>query len=108
MLYFLDTEFIEHPNTIQLISIGIVSEDGREYYAVSSEFNYDDADEWVKENVLEQIRINSVLLSKEHKKRYFYLTEILRYFRLPVIILSGLIVLFLLDYNHIYNKELSV
>ena len=42
------------------------------------------------ENVLEQIRINSVLLSKEHKKRYFYLTEILRYFRLPVIILSGI------------------
>ena len=33
------------------------------------------------ENVLEQIRINSVLLNKEHKKRYFYLTEILRYFR---------------------------
>jgi hypothetical protein len=29
------------------------------------------------EGVLEQIRINSVLLSKEHKKRYFYLTEIL-------------------------------
>jgi hypothetical protein len=42
------------------------------------------------ESVLEQIRINSVLLSKEHKKRYFYLTEILRYFRLPVIILSGI------------------
>ena len=42
------------------------------------------------ENVLEQIRINSVLLNKEHKKRYFYLTEILRYFRLPVIILSGI------------------
>jgi hypothetical protein len=42
------------------------------------------------ENVLEQIRINSVLLSKEHKKRYFYLTEILRYFRLPVIIISGI------------------
>jgi hypothetical protein len=42
------------------------------------------------ESVLEQIRINSVLLSKEHKKRYFYLTEILKYFRLPVIIISGI------------------
>jgi hypothetical protein len=42
------------------------------------------------ESVLEQIRINSILLSKEHKKRYFYLTEILRYFRLPVIIVSGI------------------
>lgn len=42
------------------------------------------------ESVLEQIRINSVLLSKEHKKRYFYLIELLRYFRLPVIIISGI------------------
>jgi hypothetical protein len=29
MKYFLDTEFIEQPNTIELISIGIVAEDGR-------------------------------------------------------------------------------
>jgi hypothetical protein len=40
------------------------------------------------ESVLEQIRINSVLLSKYHKKRYFYLIEILKYFKLPVIIIS--------------------
>jgi hypothetical protein len=42
------------------------------------------------EQVLEQIRINSVILSKEHKKRYFNLRGILQYFRLPVIILSGI------------------
>lgn len=30
-------------NTIDLISIGIVAEDGREYYAISNEFNLDDA-----------------------------------------------------------------
>jgi hypothetical protein len=41
------------------------------------------------EIVLENIRINCVLLSKEHKKQYFYLKHILQYFRLPVIILSG-------------------
>jgi hypothetical protein len=41
------------------------------------------------ETVLELIRINSVLLSKEHKKRYFYLIEQLTYFRLPVIMLSS-------------------
>jgi hypothetical protein len=41
------------------------------------------------EIVLEQIRINSVLLSNEHKKRYFYLLQTLKYFRLPVILLSG-------------------
>lgn len=33
MKYFLDTEFHEDGKTIDLISIGIVAEDGREYYA---------------------------------------------------------------------------
>lgn len=42
------------------------------------------------ESVLENIRVNATLLSKEHKKRYFYLNELLRYFRLPVIIISGI------------------
>jgi hypothetical protein len=35
MRYFYDTEFIEDGRTIDLISIGIVAEDGREYYAVN-------------------------------------------------------------------------
>ena len=55
MKYFLDTEFIEKPNTIQLISIGIVADDGSAYYAVSSEYKYNDADDWVKENVIDKI-----------------------------------------------------
>lgn len=37
MKYFFDTEFIEDGRTIDLVSIGIVCEDGREYYAVSAE-----------------------------------------------------------------------
>jgi hypothetical protein len=57
MRYFMDTEFIESGphNPIELISIGIVAEDGRSIYAVSSEFNQDDANDWVKENVLTQL-----------------------------------------------------
>ncbi|WP_280366151.1 3'-5' exoribonuclease domain-containing protein [Nocardia wallacei] len=35
--YTYDTEFIENGKTIDLISIGIVSDTGREYYAVSSD-----------------------------------------------------------------------
>lgn len=42
------------------------------------------------ENVLDNIRINSAILSTEHKNKYFQLKEILRYFRLPVIIISGI------------------
>ena len=41
------------------------------------------------ETILENIRINSVLLSKEHSKTYFSLKNNLQYYRLPVIILSG-------------------
>jgi hypothetical protein len=55
--YFLDTEFIEsgYWNPIQLISIGIVAEDGREYYAISRQFTSNLANEWVQENVLEKL-----------------------------------------------------
>lgn len=37
MRIFYDTEFLEDGRTIELISIGMVSEDGRELYAVSEE-----------------------------------------------------------------------
>jgi hypothetical protein len=52
MQYFLDTEFIEDGKTIDLISIGLVADDGREYYAVSNQFNPSKASDWVLENVL--------------------------------------------------------
>jgi hypothetical protein len=53
MKYFYDTEFVEDGVTIDLVSIGIVAEDGREYYAVSSEFNLEKfrARPWMMENV---------------------------------------------------------
>ena len=48
--------------------------------------------DWTKdvEVVLENIRINSVILAKEHKNKYFSLKENLKYYRLPVIVLSGI------------------
>ena len=52
MKYFLDTEFIEDGKTIDLISIGIVAEDGREYYAINSECDFPKANDWIKEKGL--------------------------------------------------------
>ena len=51
MLVFLDTEFtrFNHPG---LISIALVAEDGREFYAERSDFRYDDCSEFVIETVL--------------------------------------------------------
>lgn len=55
MKYFIDTEFAEKPCQIDLISLAIVAEDGREFYAESSEFDYSQANEWVKQNVVPQL-----------------------------------------------------
>jgi len=52
MKFWLDTEFIEDGKTIDLLSIGIVREDGQEYYAVSLDADWSKAGDWVKENVL--------------------------------------------------------
>lgn len=53
--FFFDTEFAEDGRTINLISIGIVAEDGREFYAVSTEFDAENCNDWVKVNVLPQL-----------------------------------------------------
>ncbi|MBV7301312.1 polyadenylate-specific 3'-exoribonuclease AS [Corynebacterium sp. TAE3-ERU2] len=55
MRFFYDTEFIEDGTTIELVSIGIVAEDGREYYAVSSEFDPRSANDWVRAHVLDKL-----------------------------------------------------
>lgn len=51
MLYFYDTEFCEDGRTIDLISIGMVCEDGRELYLQNMECQFENASEWVQENV---------------------------------------------------------
>lgn len=98
MKYFLDTEFLEGTQkkwfgetkpTIDLISIGIVAEDGREYYAISKDFNLKEAwnryDKvinkhyplgpeynkiyWIRDNVLKPIWIElSLLKNPEYSK----------------------------------------
>ncbi len=54
MKYWLDTEFIEdgQRQTIDLISIGLVAEDNRSYYACNEDCDLRKANEWVKENVI--------------------------------------------------------
>lgn len=54
MRHFLDCEFIERGprRPVELISIAVVAEDGREFYAVSTDFRARHANDWVKANVL--------------------------------------------------------
>ena len=83
MKYFIDTEFLEGPqkekfpislfrkqtpNTIDLISIGIIAEDGREYYAISKDFNLEEA--W------NRFDINLVKVGeKKYRQKVYWLRE---------------------------------
>ncbi len=66
MRVFFDTEFIEDGKTIDLISIGLVCDDGRHLYAVSSEFDAEKADDWVQRNVLAHIPEDQVRYPRKH------------------------------------------
>lgn len=56
MKYWLDTEFIEDGKTISLLSIGVVAEDGREFYLEASDAPFSMASGWVVEHVFPQLK----------------------------------------------------
>jgi hypothetical protein len=49
MRYYLDTEFDE--KRAQLISIGLVAQNGREFYAVNESYDQEHMSDWLKEHV---------------------------------------------------------
>lgn len=61
MRFYLDTEFIEYPCTIQLISIGIVSEDDRKLHFINGECDTSKASKWVKDNILSRVNLKNGL-----------------------------------------------
>lgn len=81
MRYFLDQEFIERfkglrlfkrSHVIELISIGLVAEDGRKYYAISKDFDPRKASDWVRRHVLHDLVYHCIYdneLFPDKKKR---------------------------------------
>lgn len=78
MKYFINTEFIEgfhkplfgkERHFIDLISIGIIAEDGRTYYAISTEFNAKKSDKWVADNVISKLPRRSVSFYDSPRER---------------------------------------
>ena len=61
MLYFFDTEFIEYSGHLDLISIGVVCEDDRAYYAISKDCDLSKANEWVRAHVLPKLPVDASL-----------------------------------------------
>lgn len=87
MKYFLDTEFheskkpvkmlgitLKEVRTIDLISIGIVCEDGREYYAINKDCDIKAIwnDKWLRENVLKSIHADLVEKEGMYCKTYHW------------------------------------
>lgn len=75
MRHFIDTEFVEDGRTIDLISIGLVSDDGNELYLISSEFDESKASDWVKANVLPHLAPETPRLPRSeiaHQVRLFF------------------------------------
>jgi hypothetical protein len=84
MKYFIDTEFLEGTQdkrfcgfkygttkpTIDLISIGIVSEDAREYYAISKDFNLEEA--WSRYDIAETTNNDG---TKNYPRKVYWIRE---------------------------------
>lgn len=84
MRYYLDTEFLEGTQksffgktkpTIDLISIGIVSEDGREYYAISKDFNLKEA--WNRYDIVTEQVYGDLrnIFPEGRKKKVYWIRE---------------------------------
>jgi hypothetical protein len=52
MRIFFDTEFIDDGKTVDLVSIGMVRDDGAEFYAEAAECDRAKGCEWVQKNVI--------------------------------------------------------
>ena len=57
MKIFMDTEFTGLHQGTTLISIGLVSEDGKEFYAEFTDYDKSQIDEWLQENVVNNLCI---------------------------------------------------
>jgi hypothetical protein len=60
MRYFLDTEFIETEDSLDLLSIALVREDGESIYYECNECDHAMANSWVTENVLPNLSGNAI------------------------------------------------
>lgn len=66
MNLFFDCEFTGLHKDTTLISLGIVSDDGKKFYAEFTDFNKYQCDEWIRENVLKHLYLNDI---KDNNKR---------------------------------------
>lgn len=59
MLLFMDSEFTGLRKDTTLISLGIVSEGGRKFYAEFDDYDRSQCNDWIKENVINNLSLDS-------------------------------------------------
>lgn len=75
---FFDTEFTGLHQDTSLISIGCVSEDGRQFYAELSDYDQGQVDEWIQDNVIAKLRMRELQNSEwgfEDHRHYPHLVQ---------------------------------
>lgn len=65
MIICFDTEFTGLHKDTSLISIGLVDEDGRTFYAEFSDYKKDQVTDWIKENVIDNLTHPKLCVSGE-------------------------------------------
>jgi len=65
MKLFFDTEFTGLRQNTSLISLGIVDDDDRMFYAVFNDYKKDQVDEWIQENVINNLDIDYNTISRD-------------------------------------------
>jgi hypothetical protein len=67
---FFDTEFTGLHKDTTLISIGMVSEDNKQFYAELTDYNEKQCDDWIKENVLDHLYRNNFTIKSYYINNY--------------------------------------
>lgn len=81
-LLFFDTEFTGLRKDTTLISLGIVADNGKKFYAEFTDYDECQCDEWIKENVIKHLYLNDIkdnneriVASNNHTGRKSWLQE---------------------------------
>lgn len=69
---FFDTEFTQLRKDATLISIGLVSDDGRKFYAEFDDYNKELIDDWTQKNVINNLFVTSYNKNKREGKKSFF------------------------------------
>ena len=105
MKIFFDTEFTGlHKNTT-LISIGCVSETGKEFYSQTWDFDHSQIDDWLQENVIKNLFKCGYV---SYEKMRDDLTEYLESFKEPIEMWSDCLAYDWVLFNDLYGHAFNI